>query len=148
MKKNLLVFAVVLFVFCLGACSSGPASQEDINNAFERIYSKYRADLILDGAEEYTIVSGDTLSRLSINRWGSGNGFYFPVIMMASRDVVADPDFIQPGMKVTIPNLQKNLDDAKARSRIKAFLKEISDVYKKKGDEGVQNELIKLSNSL
>jgi len=47
---------------------------------------------------------------------------------LASRDVVVDADKIVPGMKLTIPNLQKNLDDPKARAKIKAFLLDVAKI--------------------
>jgi hypothetical protein len=48
--------------------------------------------------------------------------------MLASSDVVADPDKIVPGMGLTIPDLQKNLDDPGARANIKNYLLEIAKV--------------------
>jgi hypothetical protein len=117
----------------LGACKSAPANeQEDVNLSFETVYNKYESRLILDGATDYVVVSGDTLTRISRTNYGAGNGYYFPLIMLASTDVVQDPDLIEPGMHLAIPDLQRNLDDPGARQAMKDFFNEIAEVYAQK----------------
>jgi hypothetical protein len=114
----------------LGACKSAPADeQEDVNLSFETVYNKYEGRLILDGATDYVVVSGDTLTRISRTNYGADNGYYFPLIMLASNHVVQDPDLIEPGMRLSIPDLQRNLDDSGARQAMKDFFIEIADVY-------------------
>jgi len=90
------------------------------------VYDRYKGGLILEGATTYTVVSGDTLSAISRSLYD--NGFYFPVIMMASSNVVVDPDKILPGMVLTVPDLNINLDDTEARANIKTFLMDVSKV--------------------
>jgi hypothetical protein len=55
---------------------------------------------------------------------------------MASSGIVADQDIIIPGMVLTIPNLQANLNDARARASMKAFFLEIANItqYKRPKD--------------
>jgi hypothetical protein len=115
----------------LGACkSAAPAEeQEDVNLSFETVYNKYQNRLILDNAADYEVVPGDTLTRISRANYGPGNGYYFPLIMLASNDVVQDPDLIEPGMYLSIPDLQRNLDDSGARQAMKDFFIEITAVY-------------------
>ena len=129
MRKLLFIPVLVLGAFMVLSCASQRAltTQQDVDNAFQRIYNQYRGDLILDGAGTYTVVSGDTLSAIS--RESYHNGFYFPIIMLASSEVVLDPDQITPGMELTIPDLQKNLDDARAKGRLKSYLGEIASIY-------------------
>jgi hypothetical protein len=57
-----------------------------------------------------------------------GDGFYYPIILLASSNVVLDPDNIEPGMELTIPDLQRNLNNARARANIKSFFMEIADI--------------------
>jgi Tfp pilus assembly protein FimV len=127
-----------------------PLSQSDINAEFKDTYEKYASKLILDGAKSYTVVSGDNLSNIASANFGADNGYYFPVIMLASSDVtIQDPDLIQPGIQLTIPDLDKNLDDADAKANIKAFLQDVSDIYgKKKDGAGVQARIKQLADSL
>jgi hypothetical protein len=47
---------------------------------------------------------------------------------MASRDLVEDQDVILPGMVLTIPNLQANLNDPRAKASMKEFFLEIADI--------------------
>ena len=90
------------------------------DSAFTGVYSRYRTDLILDGAQYYTVVAGDSLNAIARQFYGSG--YYYPVIMLASSDVVQDPDKIQPGMRLTIPNLTTNLANARAKASINGVI--------------------------
>ncbi|MDR2194472.1 MAG: LysM peptidoglycan-binding domain-containing protein [Treponema sp.] len=110
-----------------------PPVEQVVNNDLEQVYNKYKSGLLLDGATSYTVVSGDTLTRIATAYYGSGNGYYFPIIMMASIDTIQDPDFIEPGMNITIPDIEKNLSDSIARANVKAFLKEIAEAYVQSG---------------
>jgi hypothetical protein len=138
MKKTCLWAVVVAAAALLGACkSAAPADvqadvQEEVNLSFDSVYNKYENRLILDGATDYVVVPGDTLTRISRAKYGSGNGYYFPLIMLASNDVVQDPDLIEPGMHLSIPDLQRNLDNSNARQAMKEFFAEIAAVYEHK----------------
>jgi hypothetical protein len=133
MKKTCLL-ALAFAAALLGACkSTAPVeAQEDVSLSFGTVYSKYENRLILDGATDYEVVPGDTLTRISRSKYGPTNGYYFPLIMLASNDVVKDPDLIEPGMHLSIPDLQRNLDDSGARHAMKDFFIEIAEVYEKK----------------
>ena len=149
MKKAIGVLSVLLLVFLMVSCGT---TQADIDNQFRGVYDKYQGDIILDGAQTYTVAQGDTLSKIANHRYGAGHGYFFPLIMLASKDVVLDPDLIEPGMQLTIPDLQANLDNPTARSKIKLFLLDIAGIYEKKGDDPrsvrLKEELTKLSNTL
>jgi hypothetical protein len=125
----MLIMCFALVVACttqpspaVSAASIEPQTHEEA--ALKSIYDRYRGNLILDGAKKYTVVRGDTLSAIARANYPSG--FYFPLIMLASTDVVLDPDRIEPGMALTIPDLQRNLDSPRARANIKEFLGEIA----------------------
>ena len=81
-------------------------------------------DLVLDGAGTYVVVEGDTLSNISRKQYN--NGFYYPLIMMASKTLVEDQDFILPDWNLTVPLLQANLNDSRARESMKNFFLEIA----------------------
>ena len=84
--------------------------------------------LVLDGAEVYTVVHQDTLSHIARLKYGADNGYYYALILMASRDLVEDQDVIEPGMVLTIPNIQANLNDARAKSSMKNFFLEVAEI--------------------
>jgi LysM repeat protein len=134
MKKTCLLTLALAAVSLLGACkSAAPAEeQEDVNLSFETVYNKYENRLILDDAADYVVVPGDTLTGISRTNYGPGNGYYFPLIMLASNDVVQDPELIEPGMRLSIPDLQRNLNDSGARQAMKDFFIEIAAVYEYK----------------
>jgi nucleoid-associated protein YgaU len=109
---------------------------------------KPRPALILEGAQCHRVVWGDTLSSLSKKYYGPANGYYFPLIALASTGVIANPDVIIPGMILTIPDLKKNLADPQARSALKSYLQETAQLYERKRDPKTRNHLIQLANSL
>jgi hypothetical protein len=116
--------------------------------AAEEVYETYSNDLILEGAKPYTVARTDTLSKITRAHYGGRNGYFFPIIMLASRETVTDPDLIEPGMVLTIPDLQKNLDDPGAKAKMKEFLNEIAGVYDRKGQPTIRDQLRALASSL
>jgi nucleoid-associated protein YgaU len=134
--------------------SGGEYTQERADADFERAYDTYRSKIILDGAKKYRVVRGDTLSKIALANYGAPNnyGYFFPLIMMASPEAgVGDPELIEPGMELTIPDLQKNLNNAEARAAIKTFLLDIAKIYdniNKAHSALTRANLVALSNSL
>jgi len=140
-----LVFSLFVFFACGGTpppapAASPPSSPEAPSSqpsppsspeAPPTVAPPERAhDLVLDGAETYTVIHRDTLSHIARIKYR--NGFYYPLIIMASRDLVEDQDYIEIGMVLTIPNLQANLNDARARASMKAFFLEVADITNRK----------------
>ena len=140
-----------------GAVIEGDVTQGKVNDALNQIYNAYRSKLDLTGAQDYTVVSGDTLTQITRKFYGSltgvgsagpNNGFYFPVIMLASGSKIVDPDLIEPGMKLKIPDLKKNLANSGSRKAIKDCLNDVSYVYNRKGDTSTEKGLKNLANSI
>ena len=153
MKKVLLLTITVISVLLIAACSTtgstgstGPAPQNPTEEALQDVYNRYRNALILTGATNYTVKSGDTLSAVAREQYN--NGFLYPVIMLASKDVVLDADKIEPGMKLVVPDLQRNLNDARAKANIKNYLLEIADVEEKRNRRDTADGIRRQANSL
>lgn len=49
----------------------------------------------------YVVKSGDSLSKIAKNEYGNANAW--KAIFEANRDILKDPDKIQPGQKLKIP---------------------------------------------
>jgi hypothetical protein len=136
----------------------GEVTQEKVNEALEKIYDIYFNKLDYSGAQSYTVASGDVLNQITrrfygdlkdVGDAGSRNGFYFPILMLASSNAgIVDPDFIEPGMQLTIPDLKKNLANPVAKKAIKDFLKDVAYIYDKKGHSATEKGLVELSDSL
>ena len=74
-------------------------------DVYNRIDPDYRSGEVVlnlvnqnDVSEEYEVKSGDSLSKI-----GSKYGVSWKEIYEANRDVIKNPDLIQPGWKLKIP---------------------------------------------
>ena len=154
MKKLVLLSVTLIFMALLMACAtraSGPTGQvgtveTQVEAALAAIYERYAGNLILEGAGSYTVVSGDTLSAISLAIYNTG--FYYPIIMLASREIVLDPDRIFPDMVLTIPDVQLNLASDTARASIRDFLREIAVIEDQRRRPQTAAGLRNLANSL
>ncbi|AWK06718.1 peptidoglycan-binding protein [Flavobacterium crocinum] len=79
--------------------------KEKLWNAYGTIDPDYRsADVVMDIkvaegiSKEYTVKSGDSLSKI-----GKEFGVSWQTIFEANKDVISNPDLIQPGWKLKIP---------------------------------------------
>ena len=52
--------------------------------------------------QTYTVISGDNLSKISKHFYGEAN--HWRRIFDANRDILDDPDMIQPGQTLKIPS--------------------------------------------
>ena len=91
-----------------GNAPSAEAKQQ-LWDEYARIDPDYQSsDLILNistggdaaggGANTYTVVSGDNLSKI-----GAKYGVTWKAIYDANRDIISDPDMIHPGQELKIP---------------------------------------------
>lgn len=81
------------------------ADKEKLWNAYEKIDPEYRsADVVMNieveerVSREYTVEIGDSLSKI-----GKAYGVSWQDIFEANKDIISNPDLIQPGWKLKIP---------------------------------------------
>ena len=159
MKKLILTILSVVATFGILSCSStsnmddAAKKQAAINKSFEKVYSSYASALVLEGAETYEVQKGDTLTSITKKFYAGKdeNGYYFPLIMLASHNVVSDPELITPGMKLTIPNFDANINDKAVAKKLSPYFKDLAGVYKEKATpaaEDIRPRLLQISDSL
>jgi nucleoid-associated protein YgaU len=102
-------------------------------------YNRYPSSIILDGAVNYTVRSGDTLANIGKQMYQ--DGAYYPLIMMVSG-IVVDPDLIYPGNNLVIPDLSLNMNDPSARQSINRYFNDIARIEEQRGRHGTA-ELIR-----
>ena len=114
---------------------------EDGEDGLGNIYEKYRPEIDYEGSSTYVVKPGDSLTRITtlsevygdltnVGSAGNRNAFYFPLLILASPNIgIVNPDKIQPGMVLTIIDLQKNLANPASRQAIKGFFRELADLY-------------------
>jgi len=143
MKKIALTAAFIISVMLAVSCASSPQSQEVAEQPEEapvpvavRVPAPAPAivtagELDLTGAVKYKVKWGDTLVKIS--RRFYKDGFYYPVIILASQNVVIkNPDKIWPGMVLTIADLERNKANDNTRKAIKDCLNAFADTEKTK----------------
>ena len=119
MKKLSLVIMALTAALVLAGCKS-TGNQDAVNESFKKVYNTYSGIVNLDGAENYTVKQGDTLTSIAKAKYGEDNGYYFPLIMVASENV-SDPELITPGAKLVIPNYNANINDKEQAAKLKPY---------------------------
>jgi Tfp pilus assembly protein FimV len=105
-----------------------------------------RTTLILDGASNHTVKSGETLAEIAKQYYN--NGHYYPVIHLANSHVIQDPDRIDPGTQLVIPDLHTNLNDSGARGVVKQSLTDSVPFEHSRSRSDTTNGIRELSDSL
>ncbi len=87
--------------------ASSAAAKDALWSVYEKIDPDFRsADVVMNitapeaatDFSEYTVVGGDTLSKI-----GKNHGVTWQAIFEANKDVIKNPDMIQIGWKLKIP---------------------------------------------
>ena len=131
MKKIIISILAAALAFGFVACKSTNQVQ-DLSDSFNKVYGNYLDVLDLTDAGTYTVKQGDTLTSITKAQYGDANGYYFPLIMLASKNVVQDPEMIRPGMQLTIPSLERNINNVEKAKVLSPYFKDIAGVYKQK----------------
>ena len=162
MKKTVFILALVTGLALVFACKTQPkvaepATPEDARaEARKKMYDQYGPDLILDGAETYTVQPGDSLVHIAQAKYGQVDGgwkhagFDYPLIMLATNMII-DPDKIEPGMELSIPDLRRNLDNPGAKAALGKLLEGFAAIEEEHGRhdtaEGMRARAAELENS-
>jgi hypothetical protein len=134
-------------LLCLVLCSCASRLTEG-EAAFKGVYAAHKGKIVLKGKQPYRVQIGDSPTGIARAAYGEQNGFYFPLIMLASWRTVLEPAAIEPGMKLTVPDLQRNLTNGDARAALKALLLDTAALYAHQGDPASQAGMENLAHAL
>jgi len=84
-----------------GAASTAPKPEKKADFGNVQSGSASTAPAPAGSAQSYTVVSGDTLSKIAKHFYGNANRWR--EIFEANRDQISNPDLIRPGQVFTIP---------------------------------------------
>jgi nucleoid-associated protein YgaU len=79
--------------------SATPAARADFSDV--QSSSSTTAPRTYEQEKTYTVVSGDTLSKIAKREYGDANKWH--AIYDANRDKIKNPDLIYPGQVLTLP---------------------------------------------
>jgi hypothetical protein len=151
MKNNLtklfgitaLVTVIGFSALFAGACKSEPPppppeappppAPVEIIQEYHASYTWHHNDFILDRSQRYTVQSGDTLE--SVARRFYQDGSLYPLIFGASNQI-PDPGRIEAGTILIIPNLELNMNDAKAKKSLDELILELAAIEEHRGRTG------------
>jgi nucleoid-associated protein YgaU len=78
-----------------------PAPKADFGNVKSGVQSTAQTLDVTPAAKTYTVVKGDSLSKIAKREYGNANRWH--EIFEANRDLLDDPDKIHPGQVLKIP---------------------------------------------
>jgi len=145
MKKNAIVtlLIVVLSILVIAGCDTNKGIKPPTEPPPPT--NQQPQGLVLDGAANYTVVKGDTLADIAAKRYGGSNMYFFPLIRLANANAVPDPDVIEVGTPLAIPDLQKNLDNPGANALVRADMLAIADRYERQSKPNAAKTLRNLA---
>jgi hypothetical protein len=136
----LVVLVSIVVIACGGVPAPAPAPVAEVPPP-----PPPRGVIILDGASNYTVVKGDTLSDIAASKYGGSNRYFFPLIQLGSANVVKDPDVIEVGDTLVIPDLQRNLNDTGASAAIRSAMLVTASQYEKQSKPNAATTLRNLA---
>ncbi len=85
-----------------GSTAPPPAPKPDFSNVRSGVESTAPTTATATTLQTYTVVKGDSLSKIAKKFYGSANKWR--VIFEANGDQLSNPDLIKPGQVLKIPN--------------------------------------------
>ena len=153
MKKNvifgllIITLSILVFAAC-GGTPPAPKTEQAAKSTSEPAPVVGDGKLDLTGATNYTVVRGDTLSEIAAKKYGGSNMYFFPLIRLANASVVQDPDVIEVGTNLVVPDLQRNLDNVSANALVRVDMLKAADQYDRQGKPAAAQELRNLATRL
>jgi phage tail protein X len=142
MMKKVVMMGILssLLVFITGTLTAQTPSAPNV--------SASGISLNIKAAQTHTVVWGDTLTKIAHRYYGEQGGYCFPLILFANRAIISNPEAIEPGMKLAIPELRLDLMNAAARAELKSYTMEVAWWYARTGKTQMKDALIRFAEGL
>jgi hypothetical protein len=131
MKKKSLFFGLLIVVLSMLALVACPPPHPPAQQTVVAPPVVPKTGLVLDGAYNYTVVKGDTLSDIAAKSYGGSNMYFFALISLANPELIGHPDLIEPGMDLIVPQLEPNIDSDSASAMVRDEMHKHADLYER-----------------
>jgi carbonic anhydrase len=136
---------LILILLAVALVGSPLVAQEAADPAQSPGYTQFLPNLILNGSVMYTVARGDSLMSIAEKFYGAEHVFYFPLILVASSDMLSHPDRLAPGMQIEVPDLSRNINEPFARENLRKALLAVAELYNNRGGRPVYTGLTQLA---
>jgi len=120
-----------------------PDKQECGKEQEKEIILKCHIYINPDKARIHRVVRGDSLMGIARKFYGEQNACCFPLISLASQNLIRDCDTITVGDYLIIPDIKTNLNANKNRREIRDFFLETAARYRVKGKTTLYKSILK-----
>jgi nucleoid-associated protein YgaU len=81
----------------------------------------------------YVVTGKEGLMTIARQYYGSENVWYFPLIYYANRTIINNPDSLQKGTNIIVPDLDASKNNTVYAEQIKDFFRQTADYYYRTG---------------
>lgn len=157
--KGILLFVCCTFIFfsCKTTSETAVEDQVQIDQEINRDSVQAQEEKVvyneldLTGSKKHKVLYRETLSSIAKKYYGNDKGYFFPLILDASKEYISNPEVIIPGTVLIIPDLNKNLIDPQRREYVKKLLFNTGKIYDSKDtffSPKISSELKKTAESI
>lgn len=151
----LFVCSILAFSSCKTTSEAAVEDQVQVSQEIEKEPAQEEKvvynELDLTGSKKHKVVYRETLSSIAKKYYGNDKGYFFPLILDASKENISNPEVIIPGTLLIIPDLNKNLADSQRKEYVKKLLLNTSKIYDSKNtffSPKISSELKKTAESI
>jgi len=101
-------------------------------NVYAEVLSKCSPSINAQKAKVYQVAKGDTLLSIAKKFYGDDKGAYFPLIALASANLMSGSTELSVGHYIIIPDIDTNISASKNKKAVRKYFQDTAARYQKK----------------